>query len=708
QNSGTIAEAQQFYDLQSDRIKNILALAAEEISNFLPHTLTRKFNEKYGLDKKNHGIIASPFAAANTPNSGSQFANPYITFNYTYQYYMKKGISRKIVVKEIERLQSAAMKELRNSPELQVEETQAWKEFLTIRGSVDLSLFNIKESYLKNIVEEINASPQQKNLFVSEIILPQLNLFSHKTSCNSHNLVDRYSKLAGCTGTLWNSKSMHTKLQAVPEAGTDMKTIKVLWEHSRNEVYTVQEGSPEALLMQLSDQKICYDLISDAGGYFKEGGNLAIARQMAKVNGNSVVFYNERNEQTETNGTVEVLLCESKTPIPMRSTFLDQCHTTGADVKQKPNAVGLVTIGGNMLLRDLLQAVWRLRGLEKAQRVKFIISKEVESIIRQSLKKNHAESLTTDSTVEKSIAPLSFDDILRFVITNQVKQQGKDNFKALRQELTSVVQSLLLDLLLNNDFSTGEKAKAFAMLEGEWIAEASQSPKDLYGIICHEEESNLVLKQEQEKFIAQINLIFSALPFLEPKGLKKTTALARIQEVCLAHAHSLPAKVLVPLRNMDSDQTVEIEQEMEQEAQTELEVQEHQEREKIELGYISKDVIYLPIERWAKVKVAHMAGQILHGKPMSYWPYFEMKDYCLYDMDLRDFSDAFEGINVSANALEWPKKMPHLSDLKLLGSNRTLLQYVQVINRGQDIIILSHADAALEIKHRPDFDLFMI
>ncbi|MBA3604351.1 MAG: hypothetical protein H0W50_12120, partial [Parachlamydiaceae bacterium] len=443
--------------------------------------------------------------------------------------------------------------------------------------------------------------------------------------------------------------------------------------------------------------------ISDAGGYFKEGGNLAIARQMAKVNGNSVVFYNERNEQTETNGTVEVLLSESKTPIPMRSTFLDQCHTTGADVKQKPNADGLVTIGGNMLLRDLLQAVWRLRGLEKAQRVKFIISKEVESIIRQSLKKNHAESLTMDLTLEKNIAPLCFDDILRFVITNQVKQQGKDNFKALRQELTSVVQSLLLDLLLDNEFSVSEKAKAFSMLEGEWITEASQSPKDLYGIICHEEESDFVLKQEQEKFIDQINLIFSALPFLEAKGIKKTTALARIQEVCLAHAHSLPAKVLVPLRNMDSDQTVEIEQEMEQEAQAELEVQEHHETEKIELGYITyQDDVF--IERWAKVKVGQMADQILLGKPMSYCPYFEMKDYCLFDLDLKDFSDAFEGVYVSVNAMEWPKKMPRLTDLKLLGRHRTPLHYVQVINGGKDLIILSPADAAMEIEHHPDVD----
>ena len=51
--------AQNFYNKQNDDVKNVLALAAEEISNFLPHTLTKNCNEKYGLDEK-HIADASP------------------------------------------------------------------------------------------------------------------------------------------------------------------------------------------------------------------------------------------------------------------------------------------------------------------------------------------------------------------------------------------------------------------------------------------------------------------------------------------------------------------------------------------------------------------------------------------------------------------------------------------------------------------------
>ncbi|MBA3238118.1 MAG: DUF3638 domain-containing protein [Parachlamydiaceae bacterium] len=680
-----IKEAQLFYEQQSNEIQNILALAAEEISGFLPHTLTRKCDEKYGLDIGDQGNIAIPYAAANTPNIGSQFAKSYITMNYTYQYYLKKGVTREIVVQEIERLQSKAMKELKENPTMPREDTEAWQTFIKMCGTSDIPLFNLRGGQIDIIVKEINASPAQKSNFVSNIILPQLELFSHKSSCNPHNLAALYVKLLGFTGTLWNSRSMHTKLQAQPEPGMDMRTIKVLWEYSRNEVYTVEEGSPESLIEQLAEQNISFDMISDAGGYFKEGGNTAIARQMALANGRPVVFYNERNEQVETNGKTEQLLSESKTRISDRDTFLDQSHTTGADVKQKPNAVGIVTIGGNMLLRDLLQAVWRLRGLEKGQRVKFVVSKEVESIIRQRLKTENEGIEDTDE--EKGETSLSFDDILRFVIINQVRQQGKDNFKAFRQELASVIQSLLFDLLLNENFSVDEMAQAYSVLESEWIKEACKEPRDMHGVIGYEENSDKVVEQERMKAIARLDEIFEMLPFLEKKGIAKEAALTRVDKICEAHVDSLPAKVTVPLRDTDSDQTVERQQETQQETQIELEVQEHTQKGKTVLGKVDYVVDDDLVEATPLVFNRKSKGAINTASCLS------MSDCCLSDPALEEFSDAFEGIRVSINALEWPAEKPQLNDLKLLGSHRTLLEFVKVVNEGRDLIILSQEDA---------------
>jgi len=661
-------EAQAFFNQQSDEIKNILALAAEEISSFLPHTLAKNFNKKYGLDNKNQSPIVIPYAAANTPNSGSQFANSYITMNYTFQYYAKTGVTTEIILQEVSRLQSKAINELRENPGLTVEQTEAWQTFCKLKGNLAIPLFNQKEIHIEQIVNFINSSEKQKGLFVSNIILPQLDIFSHKISCNPHNLIAFFKKrIAGCTGTLWNSESMHRKLNPEPELGIDIKTVKLLRKHSLHEVYVIKEGSTEEMLTQLNTQQISFDLMADGGGYFKEGGNTAIAKAMAQKNGKPVVFYNAKNEQTETDGIHETPLSESKTPLDKRQTFLDQSHTTGADVPQKIGAVGVVTIDENMLLRDLLQAVWRLRGLEtKSQRIKFLLTQEVESIIQQKL------LLANKPT---------FDDILRFTVMNQVQQQGKDNFKALRQELTSIFQSLLLNVLMDNTFSKEEKEQAFQHLEKKWIGEGNILPKDLYGTICHEEDSTVVMQDLKAKFLKEVEDIFTALPFLEAKGILKKDASEDINEICEKYTGSLTAKVFVPLREMDSDQTVETEQESETQTETELETQEQKHTEKVKLG-LNYGYKY-SLSKLAQFKFEEVKN--CHNLPV-----FQLQDYLAMDPVLKDYMDAFEGIRVSLNVFEWPHDNPQIADLKLFGNHRTPFHFVKVQSENSIIILSQH------------------
>ncbi len=103
-------EAQKYFDQQTEEIQDFLALAAEEISQFLPHTLTRLCDENYGIDHEKNGVIGIPFSAANTPSTGSQFCSPYVTMNYTYQYYALKGVSQQVLADQVARLQERAIK----------------------------------------------------------------------------------------------------------------------------------------------------------------------------------------------------------------------------------------------------------------------------------------------------------------------------------------------------------------------------------------------------------------------------------------------------------------------------------------------------------------------------------------------------------------------------------------------------------------------
>lgn len=642
------AKAQEYFKKLSHKKQNYLALAAEQLNNFLAHTLTKTCEEKYGLDLKGANNIAIPYAAANVPNVGSQFSNPYITMNYTFQYYVKKGISREILIKEIERLQSRAMLEMKeNGASCTLQMTEGWKLFKEITGDLEIPLFNFNEAQINLLLEKINSRLDQKISFIQKIILPQLVLSEKKLSCNPQNLISFFLSANGFTGTLWNQSSMHSKIKALPDPGIDSKTLNILWNNSNEKIEVINGTTPVEMMNELATKGVRYDLISDSGGYFKEGGNTQIALQLSQKMGKPVVFYNKDNQQAIIENGVEVLLGESVTPVDQRCTFLDQSHTTGSDVAYKHDAVGLVTISRNMLLRDLLQSVWRLRGLDKSQKVKFILSKEVQGIICQTLgKENEAE--------------ISLGDILRFTIVNQTKQQGIDNFKGFRQEMYSHIQQLLFKVMLDLSYSEEQRKDTVAELEKFWIKNSNLEPRELFGAPVTEQETTLVIPNEIKKFKEAIKKLQARLPHLKEE-------FAPMQKAAEEHAKSLkdlmPSKMITPIRDLDHDQTTEVLDETEQETQTELEVNDQVHDEKIKLGFKTG--------RCREIK--ELNDEVLKdGSNYS----FGIETYFDLDADLKQYSKAFSGLALTLNMLQWDKKRPSVADLKFFGSKRTPIHQI--------------------------------
>ena len=157
-----------------------------------------------------------------------------------------------------------------------------------------------------------------------------------------------------------------------------------------------------------------------------------------------------------------------------------------------------------------------------------------------------------------------------------------------------------------------------------------------------------------------------------------------ITKICKEHIDSLPAKVQIPIREMDSDQTAEILQETEQETETELEVQEHRKNEDISLGLFGNGDL-----------IKKELNQKIFDSNTLETPYFTLREYCRQDPLLKNYGDAFEGINLTLNVLEWPVNDPLLSDLQLLGSHRIPYHYIEVMDDGS-ITILSQNEGVLK------------
>ena len=385
-----IKESQAYYDQQPQEIREILALAGEEISNLLPHSLLKSCDEKYGVDQKQGGILAIPFSSANTPSRGSEFANHHITMNYTLQSYVQKGIPKHVLISQLLLLQESARREIIESAQkISLQDTQAWQLFCKIKGVLKIPFFNLTEAQTEKLLAEINQNAPNRLRMVQNFLLPQIAIFDKKISSNSHNLSSFYKIIWGFTGALWNSASMHRKLTPQTTKGTDALTLSALWNNSYAAIHTDFAGSSKSMMEQLKKSGLQFDVLIDTGGYFKEIDNFNNAEQLGSQLKKPVVFYDHQGDQALWEASGTSLLAESpfKNQEELRGTFLDQAHTTGADVTQKPLAVGLVSIGAGMLLRDLLQSVWRMRGLDKAQRIEFIISKDVEILMQQVLKK---------------------------------------------------------------------------------------------------------------------------------------------------------------------------------------------------------------------------------------------------------------------------------------------------------------------------------
>lgn len=677
------SEAQSFYDKQPLEIKKILALAGEEISNLLSHCLLSTCNERYGTDDEVGGLLAIPFSAANTPSRGSEFANHHITINYTIQNYIQKKIPRQILVAQIHLLQEQARREIiEHQGTKTLQDTQAWRLFHEIAKGLSLPFFNLSEKQIDLLLELVNNNTVLRLKMVQNLILPQIVIFDKKLSSNSHNLAS-FSKNSGFTGSLWNIASLHRKLTSIRTEGTDAHTLTTLWDNSFEAVHTGFKESTSEILTELKDRGVQFDLFADAGGYFKDLNNLDNAKLLSEHLHKPIAFYNDRGDQVIWEKKGSTLLSESplKSEEEQRATFLDQAHTTGADITQKPQAIGLVTIGAGMLLRDLLQAVWRLRGLDKSQRVGFIISKDVETLMRQILRKQASDKIT-------------FADVLGFVVLNQAERQGKDNAKAFSAELDEVSQKVFLDVMLNPKSTAVECAKAVQELSSSWIKASFASADQLYG--------QLPIEGDSDKISSLI--IDSYLDKIKDSSLTANKE-NEIQQIASHFEGRLPPIMSTKARNIDL--TTEREVQKVAKKQSELEVLTSNKKQAVNFGEIFEDDQLKESypDKFSADLYPLRQRTVPSEKVLALWsnpgkfplPIFPIKTYFEEYQELAQYASLFDGIKLSLNMLQIPdKKEIETSEIAFFGRNRKHIHYVQLEN--SQLTLLNNTEANRRIK----------
>lgn len=664
---GKVKASIEAYNSLSHVARDFISEAALEIGHLLENTLTQTCNEKYGIQKGD--LFSIPFSAANTPCKGSEFASHKVTCNKTRQSIAKYKFELSVVQLLIEKIMKRIHTDTENKEGGLEDLLDKWEKKLGL-------LFSQKDTDWKAVSDKINSSLTSKMDFLDDFVFPEMEYYSEKITSTSQTIAEMSVFMKGFTGTLWNFKTFHSKFIASPEKGTDSKTLALLFSHSNRPVYEIEKV-----------QGPFCEMLIDAGGYLKMHEPIEAARIFSKEQKKPVVFYHNR-VQTVTDGIKEKPFKDSNLQEGEFITFLDQANTTGADVKKKHNAKGLVTIKAGMTKRDLLQAVWRLRGLAKGQTIEWGVDKKTAGLIRASLK-------LSENT------PLQFCHILSYAIKNESEQLGKDDFESFMQQINNVKQQILLDTLLS-DATVAEKRKILSELKSSWCKpESGSNPSKNFCTIPVMIKTAAFLEEQQKQEISQINgLSLSA-------ETKKKAGDAIIEIVKRYKVPGmLPERIQSP--QATADESVEVEKDTQQDVEVDIDVVKALEKPHVKLEYLTGSMTIrkriINDDGTISIVAENSGTQILYD--CGNFGRLTLHDYLSKHPTFKTsgIEKFFDGISVSLNFLEKHMQTEKLvQNYYLHGSYQKEFDYV-VFENGEAILISQQEAEVLLNK----YDIFSI
>jgi hypothetical protein len=174
------------------------------------------------------------------------------------------------------------------------------------------------------------------------------------------------------------------------EKGSDGKMLHVLNDATVACIrHSASDWSVPALLTSVAQAKPQFHTLIDVGAIVTGLSNRAVA-EFLLAHGLSwcegVVFIDEHDEKMIlVRSTMRaVVLSQCGISVNKRFAFYDQVHTTGIDIKHCLNARGAVTLGKDMVFRDLAQGAFRLRGIGEGQTIELLVIPEVRAHARRA------------------------------------------------------------------------------------------------------------------------------------------------------------------------------------------------------------------------------------------------------------------------------------------------------------------------------------
>ncbi|MDF2576935.1 MAG: hypothetical protein K0S74_419 [Chlamydiales bacterium] len=546
---------------QNKERANLIILAKEELTHFLPYTLGQYADVKYGFSKISSCPYAIPYYDNNRPNEKAEFANEFECMNYTVQLYLKKGLSTKQAIQVLQDHLQLAEKQSKVNLE-PFADTEAVKNFHYKYG---LNLCDLDPSNFQDVeVVRDKISNDSTLLFdyIKNYVLNQIKTYPDKISHYSANFVDILASVQGVTGTPWNYTTFHQRFTPSLDVGTEGRIAYELIEIKNNPaVLKIENTTPKAFLQELQKYQRDYfkklHAIMDVGAMFKGIANSEVALAMAQFfhdyypSIKGVLYFDLALKQlriitTPNFKTVELQGSDFRsikdkgfTP-DILFTYYDQANCTGTDILQSSNATAIMTIDEHSFRRDFFQGAFRMRKLLASQNVQIAVTTDVYNKICDNL--DLKEELHTK-------------EIIQFTLKNQAQRLGEDNYRALIQKIDNLIRQQVLEILLKEDNSSLEQIKLFEQGLNQLLTHVQETELcDLYrGITSYADPFALLsgsANSIKEKSLQKLEQALRQCQLAEPRIDKICSSLSKEIDSTLigpAHAHKhllrqVPAK----------------------------------------------------------------------------------------------------------------------------------------------------------------------
>lgn len=539
-----------------------IGLLRQYVGETFNSTFNLSNNAKYGRGKD--GVKTVPYKASNTP-SDAEFGDSFERITYYIQDYLQMGLTDQQIntfIAQQVKLIDLEIQEARIKDQvLELKDCPSFKRFHQLYPDIDLIQASKDPNVAKQLEQLINKNSHTKLDFLENWILPNIEMAATQVSANAFDLVDMVAEFNGFTGTTWNLDTYHKKINTMNafEKGTDGRSLEFLYDSYQKgnlaiNIADIDPTKPLEGIMNAKDQKgekvdfwARYDSVIDAGSYLKGTTNEEVADELVEdldslekgaTKKKAVVFVSsDTNEKVLRQGGNTTALKDRKDiKDDERISIYDEGHTIGTDIPHAQNARAAVTIGENMFLKDLLQAIWRMRKLRKGQQIDFIISKEVRDLIKTS---RALDNKNKDNPL------ITIDDIINFCINNQAKREADDNLRAERARMSSIVpQKMFWEIIkLKHNKKPTAANDLFAECEKS-LLKTIKDDFDAFAQISVKKTTTKVLENQRAKLFNNFGKIINNIARKNEAVAKELSEVNKlVSNYKILDANKLPEKI---------------------------------------------------------------------------------------------------------------------------------------------------------------------